>query len=230
MTTNEQRPTSLPTNRNCRKNDNNTSNIDDNNNKQYYKITSEKQNKHHGDALMETNKKNSVRIYHQNIRGAKIYNSWTKWNDGFKWLNENNVSVATLVETNTAWRRTNLKTATENAKKETNNTLLVASSSSEIRTNNYQPGGASCASLNSWTGYHQEKIKDSDGLGGWSGFKLKGKNKQIIIVLSAYRTTKSNDISDFSCYSQQWRIMRKKEDTEPKPREKFINDIIKKIK
>jgi hypothetical protein len=53
--------------------------------------------------------KKTLQIYHQNIRGAKVYSNWNRWNDGLKWLNSNNVGIATLVETNTTWSNTYTK-------------------------------------------------------------------------------------------------------------------------
>jgi hypothetical protein len=186
-------------------------------------------NNNDGDWFNPIQPNKTLRIYHQNIRGAKTYTNWNRWKEGVDWLNQNNIGIATLCETNTTWNNKNIMKATEVAKQTTNNCLLSATSSEEIKLTDFQPGGTACLLLNHNTGYCVEKIQDKDGLGRWSGFKLKGKNNKTIIILSAYRPTKSRDLGDNTCYSQQWRLLRSKHQREPRPREVFVTDLIKLI-
>jgi hypothetical protein len=190
-----------------------------------------KSNDHVGDLIRPLVNDRVMRFYHQNIRGAKSYSNWNKWKDGMNWMAENKVSIALLAETNTTWTFKNKQDAENAAKQSTGSAILSACSSTDQRMTDYQPGGTACILFNQWTGHNTEKITDKDGMGRWSGFKLRGKNKMTIIVLSAYRPTRSGDVGDYTSYSQQWRILRKNhQDMDPKPRETFMSDLIKLIK
>jgi hypothetical protein len=193
------------------------------------RLTATQNNEHKGNILTEIDNKQTLRIYHQNIRGAKKYGSWEEWRQGVKWLSAKKVGIATLVETNTKWNNTNKADAQQNAKKETNNAIVTATSSKEKREGDYQPGGTACVLLDNWTGYNTEKIEDKTGLGRWSGFKIKGKSNRTIIILSAYRPTISYDLADYTSYSQQWRLIREEEECDPKPIERFVSDLIEQI-
>jgi hypothetical protein len=201
-------------------------------NKRYIKstYTVEKENNHHGDLMTATKQTKIIRMYQQNIRGAKLYNSWEKWQEGTRWLNKNQVDIAFLVETNTAWTTNNIAAAKNKAKRESHRVLFEGSSCNELKETDYQPGGAACLVLNNITGYKKETIIDNKGLGRWCGFKLNGINKTNIVILSAYRPTASTDVCDNTCYSQQWRLMRKITDAEPNPRETFMTDLKKMVK
>jgi hypothetical protein len=133
------------------------------------------QNEHIGEQIQKMDTKRILRVYHHNICGAKVYQNWNKWRDRIEWLKTNNIGIGMLVETNTTWTRNNIEQATANAKKITNNALVAACSSNDKKMTDYQPGGAACLLINSLTEYHLETITDNEGLGRWSGFKLKGK-------------------------------------------------------
>jgi hypothetical protein len=189
----------------------------------------QKSNDHHGDLLGNKNK-GVLRIYQQNIRGAKLYNSWEKWKEGVRWLNNKQIDIAFTVETNTNWTTKNISAAKAKAKAVSHSVLFEGSSSTEHKDTDYQPGGSACLIINNLTGYKKETINDKKGLGRWCGFKLKGLNKKTIVVLSAYRPTVSKDVCDNTCYSQQWRILRKTSNVEPNPRENFMIDLKNMVK
>jgi hypothetical protein len=63
----------------------------------------------------------TLRVYHQNIRGAKVYNTWNRWTEGIKQLEKWNVGVALLAETNTNWTNNNIQDAKQRAKLATRN-------------------------------------------------------------------------------------------------------------
>jgi hypothetical protein len=183
-------------------------------------------NIHYGTKISTTISNNILRIYHQNIKGAKIYKKWEKWKDGANWLRNNAVGMATIVETNTKWNEQNIREAVHHAKKDNNKVKLCATSSIEIPKEDYLPGGSACLVLNKWTGRIIEQIKDKSGLGRWAGYRLRGKKNKEIIILSAYRPTKSNNAGDSTCYSQQWRILREtSNNNNPEPRKQFMKDL-----
>jgi hypothetical protein len=183
-----------------------------------------------GDSMTKIQDKKTLRFYHQNIRGAKVYASWNRWRDGIEWMVTQKVALASLPETNTTWSFKNKEDATRQAKKVSTNLLLSAISSDEKRLTDYQPGGAACVVLDRWTGFITEKILDASGLGRWAGFKLNSGNNKTLIIIRAYRPTPSTDKSDYTCHSQQWRLLRQKTGTDPKPRLLFVTDLITKIK
>jgi hypothetical protein len=59
----------------------------------------------------------TLRIYCQNIRGAKHRNDpWDDWTQGHNTLSEWAIDIATLTETNTKWNHSNITTANKIAK------------------------------------------------------------------------------------------------------------------
>jgi hypothetical protein len=180
--------------------------------------------------LNKINPKQILRVYHQNIRGAKPYRSWKRWTEGIKWLSDNGVGIAALTETNVNWNNKNKEEATIQARRVTNKVQVHTTSiKTEIKTD-YLPGGTACLLMQNWTGRSMEKIEDDSGLGRWSGYKLRAKGNRTIIVLSDYRPTRSSDMGDTTCYSQQWRIMRETHGKNIEPRTKYIKDLKEKVK
>lgn len=174
----------------------------------------------------------TLRLYHHNIRGAKQYESWDQWKQGQYRMSQLQIDIATLVETNTAWTYNNITTATTDARKHHPQIHLNTSGSIDTNTGDYQPGGTACSIHGRWTGRVTERLDDPSGLGRWSGFRLEGKQKHSIVILSAYRPTQSSNMGDNTCYSQQWRIMRQRntKNDDPKPRTQYITDLIALIK
>jgi hypothetical protein len=121
---------------------------------------------------------NTLRIYHQNIRGAKLYNSWDRWKEGIERLAKMEVGIGTLVETNTKWNNKNTKEALMQARMVAKKTQISTSSSSETPKEDYLPGGAACILMNNWTGRKMENISYETGMGRWAGFKMRGKDSR----------------------------------------------------
>jgi hypothetical protein len=155
-----------------------------------------KSNLAYGHSIGLTPKSDTLRIYHQNIRGAKTYQNWNRWKEGIQQLNTWGVGIATLVETNTQWTQTNKNIAQAMAQSINNQTKLSYSGSNEASDTDFQPGGTASVALGKWTGRITKRIVDSSGLERWSGFHLQGKGQKSLIVLSAYRPTQSSDPSD----------------------------------
>jgi hypothetical protein len=62
---------------------------------------------------------NILRVYHQNIKGSKVYKNWNKWKEGTEWLNHNGIGIATIVEAITKWNDTNIREVIHNTKQYT---------------------------------------------------------------------------------------------------------------
>lgn len=185
----------------------------------------------YGDNLESTTKHHTtLRLYHQNIRGAKQYFSWDSWTQGHHQLQQWQVDIATHVETNTYWKYQNISTAQKIAKQQHTQVHLNTSCSTEPSLEDYHPGGTACSVHGRWTGRVIERVNDTSGLGRWSGYRFEGKQHKNVIVLAVYQPTKSNNKGDNTCYSQQWRILRQQQqNTEPDPRHTLTNDLIQQI-
>jgi hypothetical protein len=186
-------------------------------------------NKAYGHSIEQLPTENTLRIYHQNIRGAKTYQQWNTWKQGIQQLQKWKVGIATLAETNTKWNQVNINAANLNAQGTSTQVKINTACSSELTENDFQPGGTACVGLEKWTGRITSRINDESGQGRWSGFKIQGRQQKTLIILSAYRPTRSNDNSDRTCHSQQWRIMRSQNIENPNPRNQFIDDLTKQI-
>ena len=89
----------------------------------------------YGDNIESTTKHHTtLRLYHQNIRGAKQYFSWDSWTQGHHQLQQWKVDIATHVETNTYWNYQNISTAQNIAKKQHTQVHLNTSCSTEPST------------------------------------------------------------------------------------------------
>jgi hypothetical protein len=72
------------------------------------------------------------------------------------------------------------------------------------------------------------RIKDrgSDSMGRWSWFKLIGRDKRLITVISAYQVcTRPTYSTGSTAYHQQESLLRQKGIHKPKPRKYFHRDL-----
>jgi hypothetical protein len=192
-------------------------------------LTTINQNKAHGHSIYTKPADTTLRIYHQNIRGAKTYQNWNRWKEGVQQLTHWGVGIATLVETNTQWTTINKSAAQAMTHSVTSQSKLSMTGSIEQSESDFQPGGTACVALGKWTGRITTRLTDDSGLGRWSGFHIQGKNQKSVVVISAYRPTNSSDPSDRTSHSQQWRILRGRNITKPNPRKAFIEYLTKEI-
>lgn len=173
----------------------------------------------------------TLRIYYQNINGAKHSHSWTRWTAGHLALNNWQVDIAALVETNTSWTYTNIKEASYQGRTQHHKQFRITTAhSEECFDSDYKPGGSACTTHGPWIGRITNKIHDTSGLGRWTGFQYNMKHNRQLIVLSIYRPTKSQNMNNDTCYSQQWRILRKKNANRPDPRKQLIDDLIQQMR
>jgi hypothetical protein len=175
-----------------------------------------------------TNNKSSqtMRIYYQNINGAKCYGTWNEWYKGYEWINKNNIDAVLLSETNTNWTEINKQTALSNIKKHNKQTILNQSIENTTQTQDYLPGGSTCSIHNKLIGRKIENINDPRKLGRWCGFRLKGKEHKHLTIISVYRPTHSNDLSNNTSYSRQWKALTKTTELENcDPRKILLMDL-----
>jgi hypothetical protein len=90
---------------------------------------------------------------------------------------------------------------------------LSVSSSTEMGTSDYQPGGACNCIKGRWTGRIKESVTDPSGLGRWAGHILYGKKDNNIVIITAYRPVKDSGFQ--TSYQQQWQILRHRNTANP---------------
>jgi hypothetical protein len=179
-----------------------------------------------GDSLDIPKPPNTVRIYFQNINGISK-NNWMDWKAATKTIRAKEIDIFGCAETNTTWYETRRKFAQTIVKTQTNQANLSVSCSNEAGATDYQPGGVASCVTGRWAGRVIENFTDTSGLGRWSGHILIGKQQQHIVILTAYRPTKSQGFN--TNYQQQWRILRNKGIKNPDPREQMLHDLKSKI-
>lgn len=130
-----------------------------------------------GDAI---NKKqpNTIRLYFQNIRGAKNNNSWDDWIQSANYLQQHEVDIISYTETNIKWTDANKIEARNNIKnikplKYYKHSIISTSNSDDPYGSYFQPGGTCTIATNNFTGRVVKDIGDTSGLGRWSGLRLK---------------------------------------------------------
>lgn len=148
-----------------------------------------KDNIAYGDSI-HTKQPNTIRLYFQNIRGAKNNNKWDDWTKSAQYLNKNEIDIISYTETNIKWTdalkveaRNHLKLKT---KSYYNHSIISTSNSNDPYGSYFQPGGTCTIVTNNLTGRVIKDISDPSGLGRWSGFKIKRDKTHHLNIITAY--------------------------------------------
>jgi hypothetical protein len=177
--------------------------------------------------IMTTNKPpHTLRLYFQNINGISK-NKWFDWQQASLQLHALHIDMFGCAETNTTWTDTKRKYAQYQIQKINKQANLSVCSSTEVGSSDYQPGGVASCITGKWTGRITETINDPSGLGRWAGHIIHGGKDNNIVVITAYRPTKSLGFQ--TNYQQQWRMLRNNNDPKPDPRKKMLQDLEKTI-
>lgn len=86
--------------------------------------------------------------------------------------------------------------------------------------------------LGKWVGRIDDKGADPEGLGRWSFMVFNGKNGRKVLVVVAYQACNNNicRAGTRQAWTQQWRLLRARDDKDPDPRKAFITDLTKFLK
>lgn len=199
------------------------------NNTQYHPTTTQQvitppiDNLPFGDLLQSTKPTDSIRFLFQNINGIRSYNEWSPWTHACHSLQELQVDIFGIAETNIKWNKKHQTTARRLCQRHYNSALIATSSSNDITKTDYQPGGTATIITNKWTGRSTSNIHDTSGLGRWSGFKMRRNNNKHLNVITVYQPTISNGSQ--TCYQQHMNILRQKGIKNPNPRKQLISDL-----
>lgn len=177
-----------------------------------------------GDTIT-TKQPNAIRFYFQNIRGAKKKNTWHDWENSVNYLHDHEVDIMGYAETNLAWNDLHQRTAIHRTMHKYTKCKLSTSNSIDLPLYSYQPGGTSTIITNTFVGHVTTPITDTTGLGRWSGFRLRKKNKKHLSIITAYCPHKDYNHGSDTCYQQQYRILRNTHNNNPEPRHTMIYDL-----
>ena len=158
-----------------------------------------------------------IRLYYQNINGVQSTSNWNKWRDIIHEISANQVDILGLVETNINWNPARNKQALNVLRTQHKHSILLNATSDEISKSFHKPGGASLAILGNAISTISEKHTDETGLGRWVYTILTGKNHRKIVIITAYRLCQNSLPRGYeTAYSQQYRILRRQNVTNPK--------------
>jgi hypothetical protein len=186
-----------------------------------------KNNIPNGNLMSRPKAPSTLRVYFQNINGV-AKNNWSDWKEASRNISLANVDIFGCAETNLAWTEAKRKYAQHLLQNQLQQANMTVASSSEIGATDYQPGGTTTCITGKYTGRIIEQIHDNSGLGRWSGHILLGRANKHIVIITAYRPTKSDGYN--TAYQQQWRLMRQRGHINPEPREQMLLDLQKNIK
>jgi hypothetical protein len=150
----------------------------------------------YGYPIHRTKEAHSLRIFFQNIKGLSHTHSTEDYDYYLDHFRDLQVDIAGLAETNTAWQHPFLcHEFTTRARKAGDgmSKTIFGSPSSTVDLipphETFQAGGTLTLCLGGWTtALYGPGTTDPTGLGRWSGLTLRGKNDNILNVITAYRT------------------------------------------
>jgi hypothetical protein len=180
-----------------------------------------------GDLYHSPKATSNLRLFLQNINGLRSYQSWQPWKQAGQALHENEVDIFGVTKTNIAWNITHQATARQIIQQQYKSAIISTSSSIDKSRTDYQPGVTATFVTNKWTGRHTSIIRDTSGMGRWSGTKLRQNDNKHLNILTVYRPTIGDGIN--TCYQQHFPIMRNQGVSKPDPRKQLLTDLAKEI-
>jgi hypothetical protein len=188
-------------------------------------------NSEFGDSINSNPKTNNFRLYFQNVNGLAVGKGTRKWEDIINEMKTRKVSVCGFAETNVEWQAKNTKARLKSKLRHIAGKSTMTTSTTSLKfKSTYKPGGTTTIALNDWAGRVIQTVKDPSGQGRWSGFQMRTKNHNIVIV-TAYRVPQQSidQVGYKTTYAQQWVVERLKGTETPEPRKQCIKDLTKQI-
>ena len=177
----------------------------------------------------------TFRIYFQNINGIQPHQQ-ERWANIIKTTtSEFQADIIGLCETGINWKdhytRQKVQQTLRNNNKQTIN--IYHSQNTATSFTSFLPGGTLLMTTQSWIGRIVQPLHDPTQMGRWTGAKYRLQENRNLYILSAYRpcpsTTHTILPQSNSTFAQQFFKLRTQGIINPKPREKFIVDIIQYI-
>ena len=160
------------------------------------KTTDSNSGKHYGTPISSPKQHTSLRLLFQNIKGLSHYSNGEDYEYYLQHVRDIQVDIAGLSETNTAWQHQFLRHNFSSRARKAGEGLAKISYGSPTKqietihpSDTFQAGGSITLCLGSWTTtIFGQDIQDKTGLGRWSGLSIRGKNNNILSMVTAYRT------------------------------------------
>jgi len=190
-------------------------------------------NEYWGDNL-ENNDPNDkkFRVISRNVNTINAKKGSLSWHAITQAAIDVEADVLCLQETNINWSPEILQTARSIFNKSNYRTAKTTYSvSSEATDGTYQPGGTMTSVLGRWTARTTNSGQDKSGLGRWSYVELTGRRNTRFIILSGYRVNPQRPkLGANTIYDQQYRLLLHKGQTQPNPRQQFVEDLTEQVK
>jgi hypothetical protein len=189
----------------------------------------------YGDSI-HTKDDTHLRVFFQNVKGL----SYTTTSDDYQYYSQAlralRVDISCLAETNKPWQlphhKNDFRTASRkylgHIKAEFASPLRTIDQVGE--TDTFQAGGCVTLASGKWVpSVFGEPIQDTTGLGRWCGFTIRGQHKNMLTIITAYRTCKGNIQSAplGSTYAREYEFYKQAGDKNPNPRKRFVDDLSK---
>jgi hypothetical protein len=169
-------------------------------------------------SLITTKPVDSIRLYFNNINGARPYHDWTRRKAANHQLAELHVDIFGAADTNLDWSFQSCQIARTTCQLFFKNAVISTSSSSDHGKSDFQPGGTITAITGKWTGRCSHSIADKSGMGRWSGYMLQKANQKYVHIMTAYRPVSASNTGDsHTFYQQNWNIIRNTGNDNPDP-------------
>ena len=140
-------------------------------------------------------------------------------------LHTHAIDITGFTETNINWNYQRTQYVRTLLRQRNRNSMLIKSSSDEQTQKSYQPGGTCMIMQNNVLGTIDKYDSDKRGLGRWTYFIIQGKNNKKVAFITAYRVSQNSVPGDDTVYAQQYRLLRRQNIMNPKPKKVFDDDL-----
>jgi hypothetical protein len=178
--------------------------------------------------LMTTKEDGNIRLYLQNINGAKLSYQQEAWQYATDYIKEHNIDYAGLVETRIEWNTKNQTIVKKQLQKTFTHSSLSTSMCRTHVLNEGTPGGTACIITNQLVNRKTNNIIDESGLGRWTGATFALPSYKLHII-TCYRPNKDNKVNSNTTYQQQIRILKQQGNDNPNPNKQVIQDLLQLI-
>jgi hypothetical protein len=181
-----------------------------------------------GDLMLEK-QQGTIRLYLQNINGAKLSQQQEAWEYAANYIKTNNIDYIGLVETRIDWNLKNQTIVKNQLTKKFSHRFLTTSMCRPNPLNEGTPGGTAVILVNQLVNRKVNVIIDQSGLGRWSGASF-ALPSQTLHIITCYRPNIDNKLNSNTTYQQQRRILQQQGHDNPNPSTQTLLDLAKVVK
>jgi hypothetical protein len=176
----------------------------------------------------------SIRLLFQNVKGLTHSTTLEDYKYYFQCIQGLDVNIFGLSETNTCWSHHHLtsdyRTALRRYSRQSKTVFGTISPSIDTcsQSESFQSGGNLTSIIGSCVSrIRGSEIRDSTGLGRWSGLTLDGSNGKVVSIITAYRVCSGSPQSAplGSAFLREYEYLRENKYTSLNPRRSFLTDL-----